>query len=418
MPGSTPSATSARLRTTGRVALPLGIAALAAGAIAYGPSAFADDDSDPQLPPVTAEEVIAKIAGSDTETLSGSVRLSADLGLPALPGGGGDANPNALVAGTHTLRVAVDGPDRQRVGILADLAEYNIVHNGRDVWTYDSRANKVTHTTLPDGTAAPPAGGLATTPQAAARRLLAAVGPTTRVTVAGTDRIAGRDAYELRIAPAQPGSLIGGATVAVDAETGVPLRVVVDTAKGGKPAVDIGFTDVSFAKPSADTFAFKPPSGAKVEERNGTAVGDDAKNAGGPFDLGKLTGGDNVSVPKTYGEGWNTVVELPVGKGWLEPRGTSDDGAGGRAGGKGDGKTGGTTGGADGSKGRADKDAPAGIAGLLDKAGTPVEGPWGSGTLFTTRVVSVLLTDDGRVFVGAVDGDTLRRVVAESAAGR
>ncbi|UGQ14682.1 DUF2092 domain-containing protein [Yinghuangia sp. ASG 101] len=390
----------ALLRTTGKVALPLGIAALAAGAIAYGPSAFADDDSDPNLPSVTAEELVARIAGARTEALSGSIRLGTHLGLPALPGGSGAANPNALVTGTHTLRVAIDGPDRQRVGIQADLAEYNIVHNGRDVWTYDSRANKATHTTLPEDAAAPPAGALATTPRDAARQLLAAADPTTRVTVAGTDKVAGRDAYRLRIAPGQPGSLIGGATVAVDAETGVPLRVVVDTAKGGKPAVDIGFTEVSFAKPSAGTFDFKPPSGAKVQERNGDSS-DDTKNAAGPFDLGKLTaslgteGSTNGDGVRTHGQGWTTVVELPVATGLP----ATDDKAG-----------------ADGAK--PDGKPPAGIAALLDKAGTPADGPWGHGTLFTTRLATVLVTDDGRVFAGAVDGDTLRRVVAESAAGR
>ncbi|NUU22972.1 MAG: DUF2092 domain-containing protein [Streptomycetaceae bacterium] len=397
----------AALRTAGKIALPLGVAALAAGAIAYGPTAFADDSSDPNLPGLTAEEVVAKIAGSQTESLSGSVRITTDLGLPAIPGKG-NASPEGLASGTHTLRVAVDGPDRQRVGIQAELAEYNIIHNGRDLWTYDSRANEVTHTTLPDGTAAPggKAPGLSMTPQEAAKQLLAAAGPSTQVTVTGTDKVAGRDAYQLRIAPGQPGSLIGGATVSVDAETGVPLRVVVDTAKGGKPAIDVGFTDVSFQKPSADTFAFKPPSGAKVEEKNAADGKADPKNAAGALDLdlGKLTSGFSGTDPKVHGQGWNTVVELrlPAGLGAL----TGDD--------KGkDGKDG-----KDGKESKEQKDARGAVAGLLDKAGTPVSGSWGSGTLFSTRLATALVTDDGRVFVGAVDGDTLQRTASESAAGR
>ncbi|MGR6999906.1 hypothetical protein ACU686_20405 [Yinghuangia aomiensis] len=220
------------LRTAGKVALPLGVAALAAGAITYGPAAFADD-SDPKLPVLTADQVVAKIAGAKTETLSGTVDLTTDLGLPALPGRG-SADPSGLVSGTHTLRVAVDGPDRQRIGIRADLAEYNIVHNGRDVWTYDSRRNAATHTLLPEqqagqagqakapGTALP---GAAITPQDAAAKLLdLAKQSGTTVTTAGTDKVAGRSAYKLRLAPAQPGSLLAGATLWADAETGVPLR--------------------------------------------------------------------------------------------------------------------------------------------------------------------------------------------------
>lgn len=410
----------AALRTAGKVALPLGIAALAAGAIAYGPSAFADD-SDPTLPNLTAEEVVAKIAGAKPEALSGSVRITADLGIPSF-GGNRSADPSALLAGTHTLRVAVDGPDRQRIGIQAELAEYNVVHNGRDLWTYDSRSNKATHTTLPerapgkDGEDAAPPTGLAMTPQEAAKQLLGAVGPGTSVTVAGTDKVAGRDAYQLRIAPSQPGSLIGGATVSVDAETGVPLRVVVDTAKGGKPAIDVGFTEVSFAKPSAETFDFKPPSGAKVEETgketNKQGAPDkqgDAKNSAGALglDLGKLTGGFTGTDPKVHGEGWSTVIEMRLPDGLTLPGGDKPGNDGTKDG----------TENKDGKENKDNNDNGKGrdlAADLLGKLGTKVDG----GTLFGTRVVNALVTDDGRVFVGAVDGPTLQKAAAESTAAR
>ncbi|NUP34303.1 MAG: DUF2092 domain-containing protein [Streptomycetaceae bacterium] len=414
------------LRTAGKVALPLGVAALAAGAITYGPAAFADD-SDPKLPVLTADQVVAKIAGAKTETLSGTVDLTTDLGLPALPGRG-SADPSGLVSGTHTLRVAVDGPDRQRIGIRADLAEYNIVHNGRDVWTYDSRRNAATHTLLPEqqagqagqagqakapGTALP---GAAITPQDAAAKLLdLAKQSGTTVTAAGTDKVAGRSAYKLRLAPAQPGSLLAGATVWADAETGVPLRVVVDTAKGGKPALDVGFTDVSFAKPAAGTFDFKPPSGAKVDEKN-TAADDAAKNAKEPFDLTKLAAGFRGTEPKTHGEGWNTVVELRL------PAGVSakPSAAQPQAGGKDQTKEPNQNPGKDPNKEpnkdqkEAGKDRP-GIADLLAKAGGRVSGPWGEGTLFSTRVATVLVTDDGRVFAGAVDGATLQQAAGTAA---
>lgn len=384
--------------------LPLGVAALAAGAITYGPAAFADD-SDPKLPALTADQVVAKIAGAKTETLSGTVDLTTDLGLPALPGRG-SADPSGLVAGTHTLRVAVDGPDRQRIGIRADLAEYNIVHNGRDVWTYDSRRNAATHTQLPEhqapadrgkapGTTLPGAG---MTPQDAAAKLLdLAKRSGTTVTTAGTDKVAGRPAYKLRLAPAQPGSLLAGATVWADAETGVPLRVVVDTAKGGKPALDVGFTDVSFAKPDAGTFDFKPPSGAKVDEKN-TAADNAAKNAKEPFDLTKLAAGTSGAEPKTHGEGWNTVVELRL------PAGVSAKPVAPQP--QTDGKD---------KEGKDHKKDQPGIADLLSKAGSRVSGPWGEGTLFSTRVATVLVTDDGRVFAGAVDGATLQQAAGTAA---
>ena len=49
----------------------------------------------------------------------------------------------------------------------------------------------------------------ALTPSQVADRLLAAIGPTTKVTVPGTVTVAGRAAYELSIAPRSGSSLIG-----------------------------------------------------------------------------------------------------------------------------------------------------------------------------------------------------------------
>lgn len=393
------------LRTAGKIALPLGLAAVAAGAIAYGPSAFADD-SDPNLPALTAEQVVAKIAGANTGALSGDVEISTDLGLPALPGRG-NADPSALLSGTHKLHIAVDGPDRQRIAVQADLAEYNIVHNGRDVWTYDSRKNTATHTVLPDGArpgTTPKLPGTATSPQEAAKQLLdlAKAGDTT-ITADGTDKVAGRAAYKLRITPTTPGSLIGGATVWADAGTGVPLRVVVDTAKGGKPAVDVGFTAVSFTEPAAGTFDFKPPSGAKVVENTGDKAAD-PKNLKDGLDVTGLTGGPaGTGAPKVHGQGWSTVLELPLPQGLPALTAPQPGKDGSKDGGKDD----------TGKNDRKDDKAPA-VTDLLAKAGTRVDG----GTLFTTRVASVLVTDDGRVFVGAVDGATLQAARTAGTAGR
>jgi hypothetical protein len=44
---------------------------------------------------------------------------------------------------------------------------------------------------------------------------------------------------------------------------------------------------------------------------------------------------------------------------------------------------------------------------LLKRIGTPVNGPWGSGRLISTAVVSVIITDDGRVAAGAVPQQVL-----------
>ncbi|MFI6584891.1 outer membrane lipoprotein carrier protein LolA [Embleya sp. NPDC050493] len=344
-----------------RFAVPAAIAAATVGAVTFGPTAFADD-SHPGLPEQTADQLVAKVAAARADALTGTVRIDTDLGLPALPGKAGGNGPQALLSGTNRLQVALDGPDRQRIGLMSDLAEYNVIHNGRDVWTYDSRAHAVTHGTVDRGR--PDVASLVpTTPQDVARQLLDLVGPTTDVRADGTGRVAGHDVYKLRFAPRAQGSLIAAATVFVDAKTGVPLRVTVDTVKGGKPAIDIGFEQISYDKPAAGTFDFKPPAGAQVKE---VAPNEARPQAPGtPSTPAAPTGGH--ADPGLLGEGWATVVELP---------------AGGDA-----------------------KDATR----LLGKLGKPVPG----GTLINTRLVNVLSTDSGRVFAGAVDADTLQRIAAQ-----
>jgi outer membrane lipoprotein-sorting protein len=339
--------------------------------VTFGPAAFADD-SHPGLPDLTAEQLVAKVTAAQTDALSGTVRIDTDLGLPALPGRAG-GGPQALVSGTHKLQVAVDGADRQRIGIISDLAEYNVIHNGRDVWTYDSRAHVATHGTV-DAAGSDLAGLVPTTPQAAAGQLLDLVGPTTEVRVDGTAKVAGQDVYRLTFAPKTQGSLIAGATVSVDARTGVPLRVTVDPVKGGKPAIDIGFEDVSYGKPAAGTFDFKPPAGAKVKEAPAhDAATPGAASAAAPG-AANAPGVADGKAPTLLGDGWATVVELP-----------------GEAAGHG-------------------KDA----IGFPGKLGKPVPG----GSLINTRLVNVLTTDSGHVFAGAVDGDTLQRVAEQRMAAR
>jgi len=71
--------------------------------------------------------------------------------------------------------------------------------------------------------------------------------------------------------------------------------------------------------------------------------------------------------PMTLGSGWTTVVVLPAGS-------ASD------------------------SRGSA----------LLDRLSTPVPG----GRLVTSALMSALITNDGRVFVGAVSGADLEQVAA------
>ncbi|MEU5753459.1 DUF2092 domain-containing protein [Streptomyces sp. NPDC047829] len=379
--------TRAGRRKAARYVVPVAVMGVAAATIGLVPALA--DSGDPDLPKITAEQLLQKIAASDVEQLSGTVRISTDLGLPDLgglesgllsgmsggPGAGGDedgsaADPSAkltgLVSGTHTLRVAADGPDRQKLSLLENAAEYSLIHDGKDVWGYDSASNEVFHSTAPD-TAGQREKEMPVTPKDFADQALKAVDDTTSVTVDGTAQVAGRDAYRLVIKPKQSGSTVGAVTVAVDAGTGMPLKFTLTPASGGAAVVDAGFTQVDFAKPDASTFDFTPPKGAKVTE------GDEA--AGAPEREHRAGGGlaEGADGLKVIGEGWNAIATFDTG----------------------------------GQGGLPTAAAGGGLGGFLGSFGDQVKGDFGTGTVFKTRLVNALITDDGQVYAGAVTKDAL-----------
>ncbi|MEU6825193.1 DUF2092 domain-containing protein [Streptomyces atriruber] len=409
-------------RKAARYAVPIAVAGVAAATIGLVPALATS--GDPDLPKVTAQELIEKIAASDTQQLSGNVKISTDLGLPSFGGmaggfgggGGADrgeggdekgsaADPKSklmeLASGTHTLRVAADGPDKQKVSVLGDASEYSMIHNGDDVWAYDSESNEAYHakgegasskhdSSKHDSSKKHDKGAkgeegvpkgldgeqLPSTPKEFAEQALKAVDDTTSVKVDGTAQVAGRDAYRLVIKPKQSGSTVGQITVAVDEKTGTPLKFTLTPASGGAAVVDAGFTKVDFGKPSASTFDFTPPKGTKVteaDEQHGEE-GHDFKGKGdkGAGEFGK---GD-LNEPKIIGEGWSTIAELKLPGGQGLPTAGSGD-------------------------------VPQDAQKLIDSLGDQVNGKFGSGTVFSTRLINALVTDDGKVYVGAVTKDAL-----------
>ncbi|MFJ9028306.1 outer membrane lipoprotein carrier protein LolA [Streptomyces sp. NPDC102274] len=409
-------------RKAARYALPVAVAGVAAATIGLVPALAAT--GDPDLPKISAQQLIEKIAASETEQLSGSVKITTDLGLPSLAGlgdmaggalaggkggpsgsgasDGSSADPNAklmeLSSGTHTLRVAVDGPDKQRLSIRDTAAEYSLLHNGGEVWAYDSASNEAYHASAPkDGAEGGAAKGgekdapkeglkdVPATPKEFAEQALKAAGDTTSVSVDGTARVAGRDAYQLLIKPKQSGSTVGSIKVAVDAKTGTPLKFTLSPSSGGKAVVDVGFTEVDFAKPAASTFDFTPPKGAKVTQGEGDKSGSPEL----PKHEDSAKGPKEQGGPKVIGEGWNAVYELNTGAG---------EGIAGAAG-------------ADAAK---SGDVPAQAQQFLDALGDKVTGKFGSGTVFKTRLINALMTDDGKVYVGAVTQDALVKAANEA----
>ncbi|WP_028270699.1 LolA family protein [Arthrobacter sp. UNC362MFTsu5.1] len=381
-------------------------AVIAAAALAGSLPASAGDP----LPAKTPQEVLALVAHHSAPSLSGTLEQTSRIGLPELPktgpSAGGAASVLELLSGPHTARVFLDGPRNVRVQVLDRLAERNAVRSGDEVWLYSSRDNTATHLTLPADAGRhhdvgqykhPGAGtdGVMPTPEDLAARFLAAADPTTEISVLPEVNVAGRAAYNLVVTPRTEGTLIASVAIAVDGQSGLPLSVELKARGQSEPAFKLAFTSLSLEAPDASLFAFSPPPGATVKEvevpAHGTGSLPGHRWPGHRTEEGVVPDAavpdavtPDAAVPEAVapdaaaarptvtGTGWESVVEFPA------------------------------------SAASAEAGAMMSSDPLLQQAAVAVPG----GRLFSTAVVNVLFTDDGRVFAGSVPADRLLTAAA------
>jgi outer membrane lipoprotein-sorting protein len=374
--------------------------AVIGGGVAVG---FITKAADTARPPLSAQDLLVDLQTAHVDGLSGTVVARADLGLPPLPvPSAGSADLSSLASGTHTLKVWYANPKQARIALQGSGGETDVITNGTDLWTWSSAANTATHATLPAGglmgmlghgmlagglpgalgtslptalptdmptglpTALPTdligAGGL--NPDAVAKLVLSFLSSSTDVTTNNNASVAGRPAYELALTPKDTSSLIGSVVIDIDAEQHIPLRFAVLTRAGGTPAIEVAFSDISFSRPDPAQFTFNPPPGASVKDAT-IPPAPDAQATPRP----KPTDHPDLTKPpvNAIGSFWTTVLvtKLP-----------------------------------------ADALTDSTVAKTLALL-PPVSGDWGSGHLLQTRLFSVLITDDGRLIVGAVGPDQL-----------
>jgi outer membrane lipoprotein-sorting protein len=312
----------------------------------------------------TAAAVIASIAKSSDARYSGKISQTSDLGLPELPTGAGGSSLEgnasdalSLLTASHTARVYVDGASKQRVQVTEQLAEQDLIRNGSTVWTWDSKQRAATKTTLPSRSAQTPGsqtpGSGTATPTDVAEQAIDAITPTTTVSKPVATSVAGHDAWLLTLTPKSSDTLVGRVQLAVDQQTGLPLRASVTADGRTDPAFQVGFTSLDYGAPAARLFDFTPPTGADVSTKD---LSDATPGSGA-----RHHGSGSAERPTVSGTGWDTVVVLPAGS-------ADQAGLGSEA------------------------------SGLLDQLTTAVAG----GRAVQTSLVSVYLTDDGRVLAGAV----------------
>jgi hypothetical protein len=156
----------------------------------------------------------------------------------------------------------------------------------------------------------------------------------------------------------------------VDGKNGVPLRLQVFARGASTPAFQVGFTAVQFVTPAAADLSFTPPAGATVTQEN--------------LGSGEHSRPDGTSGT-TIGKDWLTVLKLPASD--LTPGRPA----------------------AGGGSGRDDR-----VLNTLLAAATPVHGAWGSGRLLRTSLASVLITDSGSAYIGAVQPSVLYDAAGKS----
>lgn len=311
--------------------------------------------ASPNLPSRTAAQLLADVETARIDGLSGTIVAKSSLGIRGLPDSlSGGSGLLGLATGSHTARVWYAGPQKQRFAMLDTLSETDVFHNGRDLWTYDSANHQATHTLLPpagsDTESHPTPTPSPLTPQQAAEQALAAINPSTIVSTDSARRVAGRSAYELVLAPRDSSSRVGSVRIAIDGDKKIPIGVQVYAKGGHSPAIDVAYTRLNFSIPDDDNFTFKPAASVKVKETSA---------------LPGTVPNDDVHV---IGKGWTTVVRLHL----------------------------------------SDLDASSAETQYLNHL-PRISWPGGSGRLFevTSGLVTALITDDGRVYAGAVDKSVL-----------
>lgn len=341
--------------------VPVGVAGVAA-IVATGVLSGGSSGST-SLPNMSPAALLAQVRSTDVTSFNGTIVTHVALGLPELPGlgigGNQETTLSSLLSGSHTLQVWYGGVDQQRIALLGATDETDVFHDGRNVWQWSSSNHTALHIVLPANRDAHPVSTATTlTPAELARRAIAEVNPTTRVTVGPTHTVADRAVYELVLSPRSGASKVGSVHIEVDGKTKVPLGVQVYPRSSSDAAIDVGFTSIHFGVQSARNFEFTPPPNATVQASGGTSAG--------------ATPADHA-MPKRSGSGWTQVVSFPASKRTVDTFGH----------------------------------------GILAKTATPVSGAWGKGRLLDSALVSVLVTSDGRVFVGAVDPTILYAAAAK-----
>jgi hypothetical protein len=260
-----------------------------------------------------------------------------------------------------------------RAQILDRMSQRDLIVNQEAVWTYDSREQVATYATIDQSKVednkliairqmewyAAEIGIDLTNPQAVADYVMSQIGDSSEVTVGVDHYKAGRTAYELIVKPNSSVSLVDSVVLSIDSETSVPLAATVYSVEQTEPAIQVGFESISFTDQDENLFTFTAPAGTEVTNLDEMQVPEYEAPEKEPIEGEK---------PQMVGEDWDSVVVMPAGD--VSVLAEIQDNQ------------------------------------LLSSLLKPVSG----GVAFETPLVKVLITNDGRIFAGAVTLSHLQKL--------
>ncbi len=369
------------------------IPAIVAPAVVGAVAAFPMQASAVDLPDLSPTELMVMMQGAEAVEFTGVVLKTTNLGLPALelssmlseeevermrektPEEFADFVPEVvaseelakameLITGEHRVRIFV-GETGMRAQILDRMSQRDLIVNQEAVWTYDSREQVATYASIDQSKVeqgklsaleqmekyAAEIGIDLTNPQAVADYVMSQIGDSSEVSV-GVDHFkAGRTAYELIVRPNSSVSLVDSVVLSIDSETAVPLAATVYSVEQSEPAIQVGFESISFADQDESLFTFTAPAGTEVTNLDELQSPEFDAPEKQPLEGEK---------PQMVGEDWESVVIMPASEANVLAEIQDNQ--------------------------------------LLSSLLKPVAG----GVAFETPLVKVLITNDGRIFAGAV----------------
>lgn len=384
--------------------VPVAVSSAVALSLVSQPLFAAGESND--LPEISAEELIVKVLDAEPQAMSGTVVHTARLGLPdMLFTEATGADPISLLGGSSTIRLWTDGEERSRVALLGTMSEYSVVADGPEMWTYSSSDDEAVRYSFSDADLAELESmseearaemlnrkAELPTPQEAAEQALGMVNEFSTVEIDAQTTIAGRDVYQVIVTPNTDKTLVERVALAIDGETMIPLRVQTwSTQDTSAPAVEVSFTDVDFGMPSESVFDFSAPASATqsdviipLPEKDG---------------MDKMTG-EEREMPVVTGTGWESVVEFTDldFAAFISEDPSSVTAPSGRIIGS------------DEAQKMLEEFMPEsdGMTLETDELFNQLTTEVPEGRLFSTALLNALMTDDGRVLVGAVPADALR----------